>query len=252
MRRFFFIFTALSIIFSPTIALASVGSVDQYGKHICQGDCSLLGLENGQSYFYNIPNDPSFLSGYLKKPAVNVIFYKPYIQSIEMTNVQESILGNEVQLNGLTQNPEIDARFCNGAAVFGKGWYDSLNRARIKPVCNNEESIVKADKQISENDYYAALDLSTSEITKVYHYMGRANGKKVISDMPDISELQGKIIQGATDNILYYINKYDIPMTLRPVTAEKAQFYVGADYQSKILYFDDSIVYSYKIGKPLY
>ena len=252
MRRFLLLLTIISITISPTVVLASVGSVDQYGSHICQGDCSLWDLENGQSHFFNIPTDPSYLSGYLKKPDISTIFYRPYIQPIEMTNVQESILGNESQLNGLTQNPEIDARFCQGAEVFAKGWYDSLNRARIKPVCINEESVVRADKQISKDGYYSVLDLSANEITKAYHYLNMTSGKKVFTDMPDISDLQGKIIQGATDNVLYYINKYDQPLTLRPVTAEKAQFYAGADYQSKILYFDDSIVYSYKIGKPLY
>ena len=252
MRRFFFIVIALSIIFAPTLALASPCSLDQYGSHVCQNDCALLGLENGQPYFYDIPTDPSYLSGYLKKPAISEIFYRPFIKPAELTNIQESIADNETQLNGLTQNSEIDARFCQGSEIFAKGWYDSLNRARIKPVCVNEESLVKADKQISKDDYYAALDSKASEITKVYHFITSASAKIIFTDMPEISDLQGKIIQGATDNVLYYVNKYDQPLTLRPVTAERAQFYAGADYQSTILYFDDSIVYSYKIGQPLY
>ncbi|MFA5188174.1 MAG: hypothetical protein WC460_02335 [Patescibacteria group bacterium] len=252
MRRLLFIITILSMVLSPAIVLASPGTVDQYGAYICQEDCAAQGLEAGQTYFFNIPTDPSFLSGYLQKPATNLIFYKPFILPEEITNIQESISDNATQLNGLTQNSEIDARFCAGSEVFGKGWYDSLNRARIKPICANNESIVKTKTEIKATDYYGALSISDVEaVSRVYHYQ-EFNNKIIFTDRPDISELVGKVVQGATDQALYYVNRYDAPLTLRPITADKAAFYAGADYQSKILYFDDSIVYSYKIGKPLY
>ena len=251
MQKFIILILGLLIILAPSMTLAAPIFLDQYGEFQCHDNCSLFGLENGQTQFFNIPADPSHLSGYIKKTLISQIFYRPYIKPEEMTNIQASIADNEIQLNGLTQNPEIDARFCQGKEVFAKGWYDSLNRSRIKPVCTSDESIVKADKTITLDNYYKPLpNLDSSALTKVYHFNNFDN-KVVFSDRPDISELVGKIIKGITDTTLYYINKYDEPLTLRPVTAEKASFYAGADYQSKIINFDDAIIFTYKIGKPL-
>jgi len=252
MKNIIFIALILGLFLVPSLVLADSGSLDQYGGHECQNNCLLLGLEKGQYHYHDIPTDPNYLLGQIKMPSLPEIFYLPFIKLNELTNVQSSIANNQEQLNGLTQNPEIDARFCEGSEVFGKGWYDNLNRARIKPVCANGESIIKSKPEIKATDYYKQLPgLASDIVTRVYHYI-TTKGRNVFTDKPDISELKDKIAQGQTDPMLYYVNRYDDPLTLRPIKEEKAVALYGANYKDQIVYFDDSIVYSYKIGKPLY
>jgi len=251
MKKTLIFFIILTLTLTPSLVLASPGLLDQYGGHICQIDCSSYQLENGQYHYHDFPASPSYLSGNIAKPQDGKIFYLPYINPVELTSQQISFLGNPP--NELRRNPEIDKRFCSDVPVFAYGLYDSKNRARIKPICVNEQIAVKADIEISPVAYYQAIpDPGTREISKVYHVTFLKDGRQVFTDHPDIEELKGKIIQGVTDSVLYYINRYDNLLTLRPITDAKARFMYGDDYSSQILYFDDSIVYSYKIGQPLY
>lgn len=252
MKQLFIFICILSIILAPAMALASPGSLDQYGGHICLKNCSVYGLTDGEYHYHDIPLCPLYLSGDIKKPFTPHLLFLPFIKAEEMTDKQISIMGNQEQLNELTQNPEIDARFCEGSEIFAKGWYDSLNRARIKPVCLNSESIVKSLPALTSASYFSEIPGLETQINKVYHVYYLPGGEKVYTDRPDISELTGKIIRAVTENTLYYVNRYDQPMTLRPVTPEKASFYGGADYAARTLYFDDSLIFSYLIGQPLY
>ena len=249
MKKFIFISLILSLVLMPGLVLADPGLLDQSGGHICLKDCASYGLSEGQYHYHEIPMCPVYYSGNIKKPSTPHLFYLPEIKAEELTNLQITIDG---QLNDLTHNSLIDERFCEGSEVFAKGWYDSLNRARIKPVCVNSESVVKNNSVLTQADYYQEIPDLTTEINKVYHVIVLNDGKKIYTDQPEISELANKIVQGMTDQTMYYINRYDEPMTLRPLSIEKAKFYGGEDYASHILYFDDSIIYSYKIGKPLY
>lgn len=249
MKKFIFISLILGLVLMPGLVSADPGLLDQSGGHICLKNCGLYGLTDGQYHYHEIPMCPAYYSGDIKKPSYSHLFYLPEIKTEEMTNLQITIDG---QLNDLTHNPLIDDRFCEGSEVFAQGWYDNLNRARVKPVCLNSESVVKGNSALTRDDYYQEIPDPTTEINKVYHVMFLNDGKKVYTDQPAISELANKIVQGATDPTMYYIYRYDEPMTLRPVSIEKAKFYGGDDYASRILYFDDSIIYSYPIGKPLY
>lgn len=251
MKQFFIITCILSVIFAPALALASPGPLDQYGGHACLQNCVAFGLTDSEYHYHDIPLSPMYLSGDIKKPFTPHLLFSPFIKAVEMTDKQASIMGNIEELNGITQNTEIDARFCEGSEIFAKGWYDSLNRARIKPVCLNSESIVKSLPALTSASYFSEIPDPETQITKVYHIYYLPSGEKVFTDRPDISELAGKIVRAVSDKSLYYINRYDQPMTLRPVTAEKASFYAGADYANQILYFDDSLIFGYPIGQPL-
>src|SRR4030042_717479 len=112
------------------------------------------------------------------------------------------------------------------------------------------ENVVKTNPLIPKADIYADIASSSQEVTRAYHVAYLPDGRKIYTDMPEISELKSKIIKGVTDTIIYYVNRYDDPLTLRPITSDKAKYIFGDNYQDQILYFDDSIVYSYKIGQP--
>ncbi|MCX6744283.1 MAG: hypothetical protein NTX82_02030 [Candidatus Parcubacteria bacterium] len=249
MQKIIFIWAIIALAFAPSLVWAHPGLLDQYGGHVCLTNCSYWGVDGGQMHYHAYPSAPSFLSGKITKPQTVHLFYTPNIPANEVTASQVSF--TQFDINELTNNPEIDARFCENSEVFAKGLYDSLNRARVKPVCLNNESAIKNNTNIIKSSYYLEIPDVTTEINKVYHVTAYADGKKVYSDMPEISELKGKILKGATDTILYYVNRYDDPLTLRPITAEKARMIAGDNYVDQILNFDDSIIYSYKIGQPM-
>jgi len=251
MNKLILILLICSLIFGPSLVLASPGQLDQYGGHQCLNNCSSYALQDGQYHYHDFPMSPNYLSGSFSKIAsASYVFYQAQIGTNELTFKQASFLGND--LNELTKNTEIDARFCKDGMIFAQGLYDQYNRARVKPVCANVQSLVLANNDLDQNSYYKELPSPEKVIINVYHYIKNKEGKEVFTDHPDIAELKGLMVQGATDSVLYYINRYDEPLTLRSISVEKAKFYYGDNYASQILYFDDSIIYSYKIGQPLY
>jgi len=252
MRKFLFLIMALSIIFAPTLALASPGSLDQYGGHECQKDCLLYGLTSGQYHYHDLPNIPNYFTGDLARPNQSYIFYQPLLEPYEITAEYTSLAANALELNALVKGTENDKYYCKDKEVFGAGLYDALNRARIRPMCADSESLVLANAKIEPQSYYKEIPGVTSNLNKVYHFEIRKNNAKVFTDFVPIDELMGLFIKGETDSTLYYINRYDDPLSLRPVNAERAQFYGGANYQDYIIHIADSLIFSYKIGQPLY
>ncbi|MCX6745507.1 MAG: hypothetical protein NTX00_00645 [Candidatus Parcubacteria bacterium] len=253
MTRLFIVGVIGSLILMPFAAWASPGPLDQYGGHECLRDCQLYGLEKGQYHYHEFPNDPNYLAGDLIKPKESYVFFQPALASFEVSTLGESILVNNDYPNTLVKGIGNDQYYCKDKVVFGKGLYDDLNRARIKPVCAENENLALADTKISPKSYYK--EVSTDEnnvIKKVYHFEIHNDNKKVFTDFIPINELKGLIIKGETDKNLYYINRYDDPLSLRSISAERASFYGGADYQTKIVYISDSLIYSYKIGQPIY
>ena len=253
MKRLFIMGIISSLILMPFSAWASPGSLDQYGGHECLQDCKLYGLENGQYHYHDFPNDPNYLAGELIKPKESYIFFQPTLESFEITALGDSILVNNDYPNTLVKGIGNDQYYCKDKVVFGGGLYDVLNRARIRPVCAANVNLVLADSKISPKSYYKEVTTDENNmIKKVYHMEIHKDNKKVFTDFIPINELIGLIVKGETDNNLYYINRYDEPLTLRPISPERASFYAGADYQTKIVYISDSLIYSYKMGQPIY
>lgn len=241
------IFTLMcGIVLSPMIALASPGQLDQYGGHTCADNCLAYGLENGEYHFHDIPNFPSFLSGSLKVEMAEKLFYQPKAKESETTTNPASMVNNDI--NTIMSNVIYDNQLCQNAEIFATGRYAIDPKVRISPVCAQRS--IEVAKNTTQ-DFYKNLPNVNSEITKVYHVILLDNGKTVFTDMPEIAELKGLIIQGVTDTSLYYINPNDETLALRPITEEKAIQLKGVNYKLGITYFDDSIVYSYPIARPL-
>jgi hypothetical protein len=242
----------LALVFAPSLTLASPGLLDQYGGHICLKDCLAYGLTNGQYHYHDLPNTPNYFTGDLARPNQSYIFYQPLLEPYEITTEYDSLNANETELNALVKSTENDKYYCKDKEVFGAGLYDGLNRARIRPMCAESESLVLANAKIEPQNYYKEILVTTSKINKVYHFEIRKDNKNVFTDFVPIDELKGLFLKGETDSTLYYINRYDDPLSLRPVSAEKAQFYGGANYQDYIVRVADSLIFSYKIGQPIY
>ncbi|MFC1598396.1 YHYH domain-containing protein [Patescibacteria group bacterium] len=232
---------------SPALIIASPGGLDQYGGHYCYEDCFIWNQADGQYHYHHIPFSPDYLSGNMVKTIATNLFYQPNVPNEEAITEPTTL-----QNSGLIENPALDVSYCQGDTVFAGGRYDFQDNVRIKPVCTNQESIIRADIELNTLPYYKEIKQdNASTITKIYHQEVNLHGKKVYTDRPHISELQGKIIQGETDPRLYYVYSGDYTLKLRQVTPAKAQTLLGDNYEEKILYFDDSIIYSYKIGPGL-
>ncbi|MBN1325986.1 hypothetical protein JW977_03360 [Candidatus Falkowbacteria bacterium] len=240
---FAIIFCALLV---PGVVLASPGQLDQYGGHECEKDCLIYGLANGEYHFHDIPNSPSYLSGFIEATNLEKIFYLPSVIAEEMTENPISIVNDEP--NAVISNTIYDNQLCQNAEIFATGRYTLEPKVRITPVC--AQRLIDGVK-ITAQEYYKNLPNVNPEITKVYHILMLDNGKTVFTDMPGIAELKGLIVQGVTDTSLYYINPNDENPALRPITEEKAIQLKGVNYKLGITYFDDSIIYSYPFARPL-
>lgn len=246
MKKFVIWGIVLSLALAPFQVWASPGPVDQYGGHFCLQDCGLYGLTWNEYHYHDLVN-PGYLSGSYEKANYSVLFFQPEVAPINATT-QETIVKESV----LIENSNLDKDYCAGETVFSHGLYDSQNRVRVKPVCVGDELGVKAKEDIASDGYYA--DIPNAEIattTKIYHINMAVDGKKIFTDRPELAELKGNLIRGNTDQTLYYVYPFSSELTIRPISDHQASLLMGNNYREKIIYFDDSIIYTYKIGEPL-
>lgn len=250
MKKTLILIAILVLALCPTVALASPGQLDQYGGHNCAKDCALYGLGNDEYHFHEIPASPSYLSGFIDSSVFETLFYWPKVKAEETAQTPISITGND--LNTLTANTVYDSQLCQGAEIFATGRYTADPKVRVSPVCVQRDiDVLKIATLNSKTDYYKSLSNENFDITKVYHVQVLNDGRIVFTDMPEISELKGLIIQGVTDISLYYVNPNDENLALRPITIEKAIQLKGVNYKMGIAYFDDSLIFSYPIARPL-
>lgn len=236
----------LSLVLAPFQSWASPGPIDQYGGHSCFIDCGLFSLTWNEYHYHELGN-PGYLRGSYQKPNYNFLFYQPSVAPINATVAEAT-----VKESGLIENSNLDNDYCAGEAVFSRGLYDSQNRVRIKPVCVGDELGVMAKEALGTNNYFADIpNIEIATITKIYHINLGSEGKKIFTDRPELSELKGSLIRGNTDNTLYYVYPFSPELTIRPISDNQATLLLGTNYKEKIIYFDDSIIYTYKIGEPL-
>jgi hypothetical protein len=244
MKKFVVFSLVLSLAIMPFQVWASPGPVDQYGGHNCDKDCYLYNLSDGEYHYHNIPQTPNYLKGSIAKPSESYLYLLPLLK-IELFAKQPDILNSE-----LVANSDLDNEYCGGLGIFAKGYYTKDNLVRIKPTCADKETTVMFNTKVITNIYYKEIPNSSDTITKLYHYITVGFNKDIITDRPALSELEGKIIQGATDQAMYYVKLNGGDYELRKISDITAQELVGTDYKNKIIYFDDSIIYTYKIGVP--
>ncbi|MBD3359449.1 MAG: hypothetical protein GF365_01940 [Candidatus Buchananbacteria bacterium] len=221
--------------FAPCFVFAA--GFDQYGYYINTA---------GQASYTFIPDYPEYLSGYLDRPMSPYIFYQPELAKAELADKAPLIFTPQ-----LANNPEKDKLFCQDAQIFADGRYIMDNKNRIKPVCAKEVELIETENNSKPKNYYTNLPINNSKIEKVYPYHEYLN-KKVFTSRPDLEAIKGYLIQGATDPALYYVDKQEDQIVLRQIMPDKAQSLFGQDYKSKIIYFSDSIIYSFKPGKDLW
>jgi hypothetical protein len=233
----------LSLIIMPFQVWASPGPLDQYGGHSCPQDCSAYNINQGEYHYHAIPQAPSYLSGSIKKPTESYFYFLPLLK-IELFAKSPDFLDQ-----GLVGNTDLDDLYCGGLGIFAKGFYTQDNKVRIKPVCADKETTIMFNTKVITNIYYKEIPNNSDTITKLYHYLTVGLNKDIITDRPEPAELAGKIIQGATDPTMYYVQVNGADYELRQILDSAAQSLLGASYKDQIIYFDDSIVYTYKIGK---
>ena len=235
MKKAIFSLIALSLALGPSLALAA--PIDQYGRFIDT---------NGQENYIYINDAPNYLSGSLASSVQSLIFYLPEIKK-DWSADKNIIMTTPM----LANNPEMDKLICQEARVYAGGRYNQQNRVRINPVCAAPENQVKTDLTILPINYYKEIKNSDPTISKVFH-IKETQARQIYTDRPNLEDLKDKIIQGETDPAMYYVGLYNSKLMLRKILADKAQSMWGQDYQDKILYFSDSIIYSYQRGYSLY
>jgi hypothetical protein len=246
MRKFIFWGLVLSLISAPCQVWASPGPVDQYGGHVCLQDCEFYNLTWNEYHYHGFSN-PGYLSGSYQKSNYSVLFYQPTVVPINATLQEPS-----AKESGLIKNSLLDNDYCAGETVYSHGLYDSQNRVRIKPVCVGDDLGVMAKEDIGTVSYYS--DIPNADIvttTKIYHINITNDGRKIFTDRPELSELKGSLIRGNTDQVLYYVYPFSSELTIRPISDHQATLLMGENYSEKVIYFDDSIIYTYMIGEPL-
>jgi len=251
MPKIFIICCIICLTLGPQLALAHPGYLDQYGGHVCQDNCSSWGLTHGQYHYHHIPNEPGYYSGNFNN-SYEAIFYQPEVEADKLLIQPLSLINADPEKYQLAENQHLDLNYCDNAQIFAPGIYNQEEQLRIKPVCLDHDQIVRAKSSINPQSYFKEIPGNLFEpITKVYHIEIHDNGKQVYTDRPELEELKGKLIQGETDTVLYYVLANANPLKLRPVSIAKAKSLKGWNYQDLIVYFDDSIIYSYPIGSYL-
>jgi hypothetical protein len=236
MKKAIFSLIAISFILVPSISFAA--PIDQYGRFTDS---------NGQENYIYLNDAPNYLSGNLASQVQSLIFYVPEVK--ESWLADKSII---VTTPMLSANPNMDKLICTESKIYAGGRYNQTNLVRIKPVCADAEDKVKQNTKILAVDYYKELPSGSGQaITKVFHIKETA-ARKIYTDRPDLADLKDKIIQGETDPAMYYVGLYNSKLMLRKILDDKARSMWGNDYQSKILYFSDSIIYSYQRGYSIY
>jgi len=243
MKKFVIWGIVLSLIITPVQVWASPGPVDQYGGHSCTQDCAAYNLSQGEYHYHDIPQAPSYLSGSIKKPAEAYLYFLPLLKIDLFVKSPDSVDQR------LVANAALDNQYCGGLGIFAKGFYTKDNLVRIKPVCADKETTVMFNTKVITNIYYKDIPNTSDTITKLYHYLTVGFNKDVFTDRPEPAELAGKIIQGSTDPTMYYVQVSGSDYELRPILDSAAQSLLGTSYKDQVIYFDDSIIYTYKIGK---
>lgn len=234
MFKLLIITLATGLIFSPLSVFASPGAVDQYGSH---SDAITA------YHYHEIPLTPNYFQLNSANADPKQTFYQPKTQLIKTVQLPEKLTDSE-----LTDNATLDQTYCQDKIVMAGGKYDSTGSARIKPVCAAAEVTVLKDKTLTASDYYKVIDPSS---TKAYHYRFKGN-IRILTDKPTSKELIGKVVQGETDSVMYTVVAGDSELPLRPIDLASVINLLGEDFAGKIIKFDDSIVYSYKISKDGY
>lgn len=137
-------------------------------------------------------------------------------------------------------NPALDVAYCGGKFVYTAGTYDQNDKPVKNPVCTAYDV-----KGISE----IAVDFNKASTLPKHHFNVNSDGKISFSEPVAFSELMNKFIAGETDSQLYAVDGGEGFTYLRPTNEVTAQSVIGQNFQDKVIYFDDSIVYSYKIVK---
>lgn len=236
MKKFLPCFLLLAFILVPNSVLAS--GIDQYGRYRDS---------QGNEGYTVIPDYPGCYSGYLAKPMSPYIFYRPEVSAEKLADKSAIVFTPE-----LTTNPDQDKNLCQAEQLFAEGRYTDNGKVRIKPVCAADAGTVQANPAVKKSAYYTNLPTYfADEVTKVYHYEEYFD-KKIFTDKPELEDLKWHIIQGVTDPAMYYIDKINGVWSLRKIYPDKAKSLLGSNYQNYIIYFSDSIIYSFKPGTTIW
>lgn len=136
----------------------------------------------------------------------------------------------------VTANPALDVAYCKDMFVYDAGTYDQYNNPVKAPVCTGYD--VKYQTATT-------VDFGATPALPLHKFEVNADGKIVFVEAIAISEMVDKIIKGETDSQYYQVQGGEGFGYLIPITESTAQTLTGD--LNKVINFDDSLVYTYKI-----
>lgn len=136
------------------------------------------------------------------------------------------------------ENPALDVTYCGNKFIYESGTYDAENKPVKAPICTTYDVRYAS---------YATVDFGKSDDLPVHHFEVHNDGKIVFTEKMNIEEVERKIIQGETDKVYYMVSRNEIEQGITLLPEYIVKSYLGENYKDKVIYFDDSIVYSYKI-----
>jgi hypothetical protein len=215
MKKFFLKTAIVSVIFSPMMALAQVAE-------------PVLTAEQISSGVPTVTIEPSLMG--------EVILTVP-VEGSELPNATITIIAEPMVV---TANPALDVVNCGDNFIYAAGTYNQFNMPVKAPICT------------AYNVKYASfstVDFGATASLPVHHFDVNNDGKVIFNEAMKISELVNKVVRGETDNQYYTVQGGDDFGYLMPVNESSVESMLGDNYQDKVVYFDDAIIYSYKIVK---
>lgn len=137
-------------------------------------------------------------------------------------------------------NPALDVTYCGGKFIYTAGTYDEHSKPVKWPVC----TLFDANGITS-----TTVDFGKTASLPLHNFEVHNDGKIVFTEKMNIEEVERKVIQGETDQLYYMVSRNYIEQGITLLPESIVKTYLGENYKDKIIYFDDSIVYSYKIVK---
>jgi|GEM_PF-7129164 len=161
-----------------------------------------------------------------------VLINEPILISANPTTVSKPVAG--------IANPALDVSYCGKKSIYKPGTYDTQSKPVIEPVCTVYDVRYTS---------YAPVDFGVTDRVNVYHFEVHGDGKIVFTDRMKNIDLENQVIKGETD-IQYYVvtggEKYE---HISPISEDSVRSMFGDAYTDKVINFDDSIIYTYKIIK---
>lgn len=213
----------LSLLVSPGITLAQTVDSTQLVVEPTVVETSTIGADSAPEPM--LTSEPVAEPTLISEPVI-VISENPIVVTLKPVVAVE--------------NPALDVSYCGKRFIYSSGTYDTENKPVKAPVCTVYDVRYAS---------YATVDFGKSDDLPVHHFEVHNDGKLVFTDKMKMNELTNRIIRGETDSKYYLVSGNEQHQEITSYPEESVKLLFADDTKEGVVYFDDSIVYSYQLTK---